>query len=254
MMATSSFSRRMAQLAGKKKSRIIVALDPAAEKRNLKQFAIRTIDAVAGDSCAVKMNFHLLLPLSSREIAEVTRRAHSRQLLCIADIKLNDIGDTNEVALEHLARMGFDAVIANPFMGANTLASLAKKARALGMGVIALVYMSHPDAGEGYGLQAHDGNMMYRIFLDRAVRAKVDGIVVGATQTDILGEISEKKKELKIPLPVYSPGVGAQGGDARQAVESGSDYLIIGRSIVQAKDQKVAARRFRLLVSPSWSS
>ena len=253
-MATSSppFSRRMAQLARKKKSRIIVALDPAPVKRNLKQFAIRTIDAVAGDCCAVKMNFHLLLPLSSREIAEVTKRAHSRQLLCIADIKLNDIGDTNEVALEHLARMGFDAVIANPFMGVNTLASLAKRARALGMGVIALVYMSHPDAGEGYGLQAH-GDMMYRIFLDRAVKAKVDGIVVGATQTDILSEISEKKKELKVSsLAVYSPGVGAQGGDARQAVESGSDYLIIGRSIVQTKDQAMAARWFRLLAaSPS---
>ncbi|MEO9363971.1 MAG: orotidine 5'-phosphate decarboxylase / HUMPS family protein, partial [Nitrososphaera sp.] len=120
------------------------------------------------------------------------------------------------------------------------------------MGVIALVYMSHPDAVEGYGLQAH-GDMMYRIFLDRAVKAKVDGIVVGATQTDILSEISEKKKELKVSsLAVYSPGVGAQGGDARQAVESGSDYLIIGRSIVQAKDQAVAARWFRLLAaSPS---
>jgi orotidine-5'-phosphate decarboxylase len=243
----------MAQLARKKKSRIVVALDPAANKRSLKQFAIRTIDAVAGDACAVKMNFHLLLPLSSREISEITKRAHSRRLLCIADIKLNDIGDTNEVALEHLARMGFDAVIANPFMGANTLALLANKARALGMGVIALVYMSHPDAADGYGLQAY-GDMMYRIFLDRAIKAKVDGIVVGATQTDILEEVSEKKKELQISLPVYSPGVGAQGGDARQAVESGSDYLIIGRSIVQAKDQAVAARWFRLLAASPSSS
>jgi orotidine-5'-phosphate decarboxylase len=244
----------MAQLARKKKTRIIVALDPAAGKRNVKQFAKRTIDVVAGDACAVKFNFHLLLPLSSREVAEVTKRAHSRGLLCIADIKLNDIGDTNEVALEHLARMGFDAVIANPFMGANTLASLAKRARSLGMGVIALVYMSHPDARDGYGLQAHGDMMMYRIFLDRAIKARVDGIVVGATQTDILGEISGKKNELGISLPVYSPGVGAQGGDARQAVESGSDYLIIGRSIVQAKDPAAAVRGFRLMAPAPSSS
>lgn len=251
----------MAQAARKKKSRIVVALDPAASKRNLKQFAARTIDAVAGDACAVKLNFHLLLPLSSREIAGVTKRAHSRGLLCIADIKLNDIGDTNEVALEHLAKMGFDAVIANPFMGASTLAMLAKKARPLGIGVIALVYMSHPDAQDGYGLQAKHGTggddaltAMYRIFLDRAVKAGVDGIVVGATQTDILGEISEKRKGLRIPLPVYSPGVGTQGGDARRAVESGSDYLIIGRSIVLARDQAAAARRFRLAAEGPLSS
>ncbi|MBD0299942.1 MAG: orotidine 5'-phosphate decarboxylase, partial [Nitrososphaera sp.] len=33
----------------------------------------------------------------------------------------------------------------------------------------------------------------------------------------------------------YSPGVGAQGGDAGQAIRNGADYLIIGRSIVEAK-------------------
>ncbi|HVX03213.1 MAG TPA: orotidine 5'-phosphate decarboxylase [Nitrososphaera sp.] len=236
----------MAEAARKKKSKVVVALDPAADRRDPEQFATKVIDAVADDACAVKINFHLLLPLSLKEIAKVTKKAHSHGLLCIADIKLNDISDTNEVALVHLARMGFDAVIANPFMGANTLVLLAKKARSLGMGVIALVYMSHPDAQDGYGLHAYGGDMMYRIFLDRAIKAKVDGIVVGATQTDILKEISRKRKELRILLPVYSPGVGAQGGGARQAVQSGSDYLIIGRSIVRAKDPRVAARQFKL--------
>jgi orotidine-5'-phosphate decarboxylase len=238
----------MAHNARKKKSNIIVALDPPANKRNLKQFATRTIDAVAADACAIKINFHLLLPLSSKEISEVTRTARRRGLLCIADIKLNDISNTNEVALEHLSKMGFDAVIANPFMGTNTLASLTKKAHSRGMGVIALVYMSHPDAADGYGLQA-ESRMMYSIFFDRALKAKADGIVVGATQPNILNEISEKKKKLQVSLPIYSPGIGAQQGDARQAEESGSDYLIIGRSIVQAKDPAVALRQFRLLAS-----
>ena len=89
---------------------------------------------------------------------------------------------------------------------------------------------------------------MYDIFLERAVKAKVDGIVIGATQADILKEISKRKKEgeLFIP-PIFSPGVGTQGGDARLAIESGSDYLIIGRSIVQAKDQAAATHHFKLL-------
>jgi orotidine-5'-phosphate decarboxylase len=230
----------MAQAAKKKKSRIILAVDPkpGATARNAKAFAKKTIGAVAGHVCGVKLNFHLLLPLSGRDVLDITRFAHSHGLLCIADIKLNDIDSTNEAAVANLAAMGFDAVIANPFMGSATLASLVKKAHGLGLGVIALVYMSHPDAREGYGLEARQG-AIYRMFLERALSAGADGIVVGATQADILKEVRRGKAAV---IAVYSPGVGAQGGDVEQAVKNGSDYLIVGRSIIEADDPAAVAR------------
>jgi orotidine-5'-phosphate decarboxylase len=59
----------------------------------------------------------------------------------------------------------------------------------------------------------------------------VDGIVVGATQIDILKEISSKKQ-----IPIYSPGFGMQGGDIRLAAKNGTDYFIIGSSIVGSND------------------
>jgi orotidine-5'-phosphate decarboxylase len=241
----TKFSDKIAQVAEKKKSRVIVALDPDPSKHNVKQYAIKTIESVADHVCAVKVNFHLLLPLSSSEIAEVTKSAHNHQLLCIADMKLNDIENTNEVVVYHLAKMGFDAVIANPFMGTSTLASLVRKAHLLDMGVIALVYMSHADAAEGYGLESSAGPL-YTVFLERAIRADADGIVIGAAQAEILREVVAKKKEFKVSLSVYSPGIGAQGGDARQAIENGSDYLIVGRSIINAKDPAAAAENIRL--------
>jgi orotidine-5'-phosphate decarboxylase len=243
---------RMAQAARKKKSRIILAIDPRPDVKDLKTFAKKTIGAVAGHVCAVKVNFHLLLPLGTGDMWEIAKFAHSHGLLLIADIKLNDIDSTNEAAVEHLARMGFDAVIANPFMGSATLSSLVEKARARGMGVIALVYMSHPDAGEGYGMQTGDGVAFYRAFLDRAIRAQADGVVVGATQAGILREVAGALASMtttsgggKDRLAIYSPGVGAQGGDAAQAVRDGSDYLIVGRSIVEADDPSAAARSLR---------
>jgi orotidine-5'-phosphate decarboxylase len=225
----------MAAVAKKKKSRIILAVDPKPGMKNIKLFAKKVIEATAGHVCAVKVNFHLLLPLSSLEIKSITKLAHSYGLLCIADIKLNDITSTNDAAVEHLAAMGFDAVIANPFMGSSTLAALVKKARSLGLGVIALVYMSHPDAVEGYGLQTGDSSNVYHLFLARALDAGADGVVVGATQTEII-------KEVRGRIDIYSPGVGAQGGEVEQAVKNGSRYLIVGRSIIESDDPAKAAR------------
>ncbi|NIQ05307.1 MAG: orotidine 5'-phosphate decarboxylase, partial [Candidatus Korarchaeota archaeon] len=64
-----------------------------------------------------KLNFHLLLPLGHKDISKINRTAHKYGLLSIADIKLNDIGNTNKTTTERLWQLGFDAVIVNPIMG-----------------------------------------------------------------------------------------------------------------------------------------
>ena len=38
-----------------------------------------------------------------------------------------------------------------------------------------------------------------------------------------------------------SPGVGAQGGSARAAIEAGADFIIAARSIIDAEDPAAAA-------------
>jgi orotidine-5'-phosphate decarboxylase len=231
---TRPFRERIARAAAAKKSPVVLALDPVASRRDLLNFAEKTIRAVQQHVCAVKMNFHIILPLSASEISRINKLAHSCGLQSIADIKLNDIENTNEVAVDHLTRMSFDAVIANPFIGKGGLTALVQKAHRLDAGLIALVYMSHPGANEGFGLEV-GGRGLYKMFLERASKAGADGIVVGATQLDILSLGGRQ-------LPVYSPGVGVQGGDAVQAINSGADYLIIGRSIVGAKYPAKVAR------------
>jgi orotidine-5'-phosphate decarboxylase len=231
---TRPFRERIARAAAAKKSPVVLALDPVASRRDLLNFAEKTIRAVQQHVCAVKMNFHIILPLSASEISRINKLAHSCGLQSIADIKLNDIENTNEVAVDHLTRMSFDAVIANPFIGKGGLTALVRKAHRLDAGLIALVYMSHPGANEGFGLEV-GGRGLYKMFLERASKAGADGIVVGATQLDILSLGGRQ-------LPVYSPGVGVQGGDAVQAINSGADYLIIGRSIVGAKYPAKVAR------------
>lgn len=235
----TSFSQRIARAADDKKSRIVLALDPPPNRPALHDFAIKTINAVEQHICAIKMNFHLILPLSAAEMSQINRTAHSHGLQSIADIKLNDIENTNQVAVDHLVKMGFDAVIANPFIGKGGMAALVQSAHRVGAGVIALVYMSHPGASEGYGLEEKNGHRLYKTFLDVAAEVGADGIVVGATQLDILRQVSKQG------IPVYSPGVGVQGGDLENAIKNGAHYLIIGRSIVEAERPARAAKEIQ---------
>lgn len=225
------FRDRIASAAAEKKSRIVLAIDPAPSVIDIKKFAEKSIADLQPHICAIKLNFHVILPLSGTEIGDINRVAHSYGLQCIADIKLNDIENTNGVAIDHLiGKMGFDSVIANPFIGGNALQDLVNRARKSDGGVIALVYMSHPGAEEGYGLELEGRRKLYRIFMERASSADADGIVVGASNLQIIKEISGRK------LPVYSPGIGVQGGNVEAAAKSGADYLIVGRSILESKN------------------
>ncbi len=74
---------------------------------------------------------------------------------------------------------------------------------------------------------------LYQLFLDWALESKVDGIVVGATFPKI---ISYCKKQAGKKLCIFSPGVGTQGGNANEVISAGADYLIVGRSILNAKN------------------
>lgn len=245
-MAARLYRDRIADAASKKKSRLILALDPAPSISDLGGFAERMIGLLHEQICALKINFHMILPLSEAELAGITRLAHSHGLQCIADIKLNDIENTNDVAIEHLlVRMGFDSVIANPFIGSAGLKSLVKKARAAaGSGIIALVYMSHPGAAEGFGLRLEGTQQLYKVFLERAEQADADGVVVGASQPAIIKEISASSQ-----IPIYSPGIGTQGGDAKTAASSGADYLIVGRSIIDSRDPAGEANQLKQRIS-----
>ena len=226
-----SFRERIDICSYNKRSKVVLALDPLF-RTDLMEFVKTVIVLLEKYICAIKMNFHLILPLSISQMSEINELIHSYQLQSIADIKLNDIPRTNEVAIDYLLKMGFDAVIVNPFIGKGALQAAVDQAHKNSAGIIALIYMSHPGAKYGFNINIMNRNTrMYKLFLEYAYECQVDGIVIGATQTNVLKEISDQKQ-----VPIYSPGFGPQGGNILQAAKNGTDYFIVGSLIIRSTD------------------
>ena len=238
------FKTRLSQIA-KTNGKVILANDYDQSVKNLETKTIQNIKKLHPFLCGIKLNFHLLLPLSSKEIIKINKTAHQYGLQTIADIKLNDIGNTNRVTTEHLWNLGFDAVIANPIMGLDSLKNLVKSAHENQKGVITLCHMSAPEAKLSYDMEVKMGKkqQLYQLFLDWALTAKVDGIVVGATFPKIIQYCSKKAGKI---LSIYSPGVGTQGGSANEVISSGTNYLIVGRTILNSKNPITVAKELQL--------
>lgn len=234
MLIMATFKTRLKQIS-KSNGKVILANDYNSSEKNLQNKTIENIKKLNPYLCGIKLNFHLLLPLSSKEIIKINKTAHDYGLQTIADIKLNDIGNTNRVTTEHLWNLGFDAVIANPIMGLDSLKNLVKSSHKEQNGVITLCHMSAPEAKLSYDMEVKMGKkqQLYQLFLNWALTAKVDGIVVGATFPKIIQYCS---KQAGKNLSIFSPGVGTQGGNASEVMSSGTDYLIVGRTILNAKN------------------
>ena len=240
----ATFKTRLSQIS-KINGNVILANDYDISVKNLETKTIQNIKKLHPFLCGIKLNFHLLLPLSSKEIIKINKTAHRYGLQTIADIKLNDIGNTNRVTTEHLWNLGFDAVIANPIMGLDSLKNLVKSAHKNQKGVITLCHMSAPEAKLSYDMEVKitKKQQLYQLFLNWALTVKVDGIVVGATFPKIIQYCS---KQAGKNLSIFSPGVGTQGGSANEVISSGTNYLIVGRTILNSKTPIDVAKELQL--------
>ena len=250
-----SFRVKMEQAAKSRESNIILALDFPFEKAenrgSLFSKAERVLEVVYPYLCAVKFNHHLVLPLGTFDgVQKLVKKIHDLGLMAIMDCKVNDIGSTNQIIAEYYYAAGFDALIANPFIGwEEGLKPVFEVARGLQRGVILLVYMSHKGASEGYGQTIYDaetgGKMpQYVSFARKALKLEADGAVVGATYPE---KIKEVHAILGEKTPIYSPGIGAQGGEIKSALKAGARYLIVGRAITLAENPAESAKEIRNL-------
>jgi orotidine-5'-phosphate decarboxylase len=243
------FRQFIEEAAKRNKSPIVLALDLTCEARDeLFKRALRVIASVSRSVCAVKFNHQIVLPLGLHDrVIALVREAHEHEIPVIMDAKINDIGHTNEFIASQYFTAGFDAVIANPFAGfEDGLEPVFRIAKAQQKGVLLLVHMSHSGASEGYGQIVLDDKgerkNQFEVFAHRAVQWGADGAIVGATFPET---IAKAHLILGDSVPIYSPGVGVQGGSLSRALAAGAKYAIVGRSIYESDDPAKSAESLR---------
>jgi orotidine-5'-phosphate decarboxylase len=205
------------------KSRLIIALD-VTDREEALSIAKNLGSAVD----AIKVNYPLVLATGLGIIGEIKQYAN-----VIADFKVADIPNTNTLICQETFKAGADAIICQGFVGQDSVKACVDVATKSNRDVYVVTEMSHPGAMDF--LQSHALELV-----DLAIRAGASGIIAPATRPEKLAEIRSRAGNLKI----LSPGVGAQGGDARKAIDAGADFVIVGRSIYNAKDPYKAALDF----------
>lgn len=182
---------------------------------------------------AIKIGYPLILSAGLGIVTEISSFAP-----VIADLKVADIPNTNRLICKAVLDAGASGIIAQAFTGKDSLQACAESTAEHKADLFVVTEMSHPGAEL---FMAPLAERMARL----AAEVGAAGVVAPATRPERIRAIRSIIGERII----ISPGVGAQGGSPGAARKAGADYLIVGRSIYEAKEPDVSARKLLDLLS-----
>lgn len=199
-------------------TRLILALDETDPGK-----ALAIAETVEDEVDAIKINWPLVLTAGPESITKLSRIAP-----VICDFKVADIPNTNRLIAEEAFRRGASGIIVQGFVGHDAARAVVEAAQ--GREVFIVTEMSHPGGKE---FTAPLADQLARL----AVEVGASGVIAPATRPERIAHV----RSIVGKLLILSPGVGAQGGSAADAVRHGADYVIVGRSIYGDPDPKAAA-------------
>ena len=202
-------------------SRLVLALDETDGKK-----ALAIAESVCDTVDAIKINWPLVL---SEGPQMITKLSDMTDIIC--DFKVADIPNTVRLIVENAVSRGASAVIVHAFTGDDSLKAAVEAAG--DAEIYAVTEMSHPG---GKMFTAKHAEEMAKL----GVECGVKGFIAPATRPERIADIRKIIGDLKI----LSPGVGAQGGKASDAIKAGATYAIVGRAIYGSDDPKGAAKAF----------
>lgn len=160
------------------------------------------------------------------------------------DMKLLDIDNTIEKAVENIVRMGVSMLTLHAYPKAMRAAVKSARGSDLALlGVTVLTSMDHADLMEaGY---SHDPATLALIRARQARDAGMGGVVCSAEEAQAVRAVIGP--EMAVVTPGIRP-VGAEKGDQKRvvtpadAIRAGASHLVVGRPITAAVDRRAAAQ------------
>jgi orotidine-5'-phosphate decarboxylase len=255
-VATLTFADRLAAEVERKRSQLVVGLDPHTDllpvelRGDIARFCCGIVDAVAPHAVAVKPQlafFEAAGPAGMAAFDEVCAYARRAGLLVIADGKRGDIASTARAYAD--AYLGgepprADAMTVNPWLGRDAVEPFLGAVRRGGAGIFVLVRTSNA-SGDLQDAVLSDGRTMWQHVASlvnewgEESRSEVGlssvGAVVGATHPRAVAE----SRRLMPRTILMLLGVGAQGAsvaDLARAFQSGpaSALVAVSRSVIYA--------------------
>jgi orotidine-5'-phosphate decarboxylase len=216
------------------RDRLIVALDlpdvDAAEA-----MIARLGDSVTFYKIGYQLGYAGGLPLV-RKLADTGKKV-------FADLKMHDIGNTVARGVESVAKLGATFLTVHGYP--QTMQAAANASKGSGLKILAVTVLTSYDNEDlkaaGYQLGVSD------LVAARAQQAQalgIDGLVCSPEEAGNL------RKHIKPEMCLVTPGVRPAGSDVgdqkrimtpARAIAEGSDYLVVGRPVMEAADPKAAA-------------
>lgn len=217
------------------KSRIALALDVPD---------LETAQLLIGQTRSVVGVFKVGLELFTAVGPDAVRAVHDAGAECFLDLKLHDIPATMGRSVERASAMGVAFLTVHAAAGSASLQAAADHAGATN--ILAVTVLTSLDAAalQGIGLEGDPksaANRLARLAWDSGVRGFVTSPLECAALRSKLG------KDAFIVTPGIRPAGAAVGDQMRvttpaDAIEAGSNLLVVGRPIRDASDPAAAAR------------
>lgn len=215
-------------------NKVIVALDYETRKE-----AMQLVDQLDPSLCRLKVGKEMFTTLGTEFVKEL----QNRHFDVFLDLKFHDIPNTVARAVRSAADLGVWMVDMHASGGLRMMEAAKKILEPYGKDapiLIAITVLTSMEEADLLQIGVNTSPEEHVIRLARlSQRAGLDGVVCSPQEVEIL------RQRCGADFKLITPGIrpeGSQLGDQRrvmtprEAIEAGSDYLVIGRPITQAAD------------------
>ena len=234
----------------KPSDRLIVALD-----RSDRLEILGIVDELSGLAGLFKIGLQAFVANGPSLVREISDRGERVFL----DLKLHDIPNTVRKSVEEAARLGASMLTIHASGGEEMIRAASDAARISGgsLMILGVTVLTSLDGKSLEDIGMRDGAEAAVIRLAHlAMDAGAGGVVASPR------EIAAIRRACGERLKIITPGirtVGEAAGDqartlsARDAVEAGADYIVVGRPIIDAPNRREAAESLIASISSAGS-